>query len=96
MKFNTTIFKRKKPRQKMPEPEFENNWQQEQFEEKIKEGVESLQKGKVIIIHDDGRGFELACEIKRQFILEYQKMLAEKIKIKKNGAISVSFDDKTE
>jgi hypothetical protein len=33
------------------------------------------------MIYDDGRGFELACDIKKHFILEYQKQLSDRIKI---------------
>jgi len=55
------------------------------FRKNVQEGVASLQKGKEIIIYDDGRGFELALEIKRSFILEYEKQLAEKIKINSAG-----------
>lgn len=89
----TRIFKRKKPMQKMPEPNFDDNWKQEQFEKKVKQGVSLLQIGKEVEIYDDGRGYELACEIKRQFILEYQKKLSEKIKIEGNSVIRVRWDN---
>jgi len=39
----------------------------------------------------DGRGYELALEIKHRFMLEYQKQMAEKIKIDGIGEITVSF-----
>lgn len=77
----------------MPEPKFENNWKQEHYERNVKEGVASLQKGIGINIMDDGRGYELALEIKRQFILEYQKQLAEQIKVSGNGTITVAFSN---
>lgn len=63
-----------------------NNWKQERYEKNVIEGVKSLQDGKPIHIHDDGRGYELALEIKRNYILEYQKRLAEKIKIEHVGS----------
>jgi hypothetical protein len=84
-----TIFKREKPQNTMPEPNFENNWKQEQFEKNVKRAVESLRLGKTISIMDDGRGYELALEIKRQFILEYQRQLAEQIKIEGIGNITI-------
>jgi hypothetical protein len=84
-----TIFKREKPKNTMPEPNFENNWKQEQFEKNVKRAVESLRLGKTISIMDDGRGYELALEIKRQFILEYQRQLAEQIKIEGIGNITI-------
>ena len=42
---------------------------------------------------DDGRGYELALEIKHRFMLEYQKQLSEKIKIDGRGEITVSFQN---
>lgn len=83
------IFKRKKPIVVMPEPKFENNWMQEQYEQNVKQGVTSLQKGREIRIMDDGRGYELALDIKRQFMLEYQKQLSEKIKISGSETITI-------
>lgn len=85
------IFKREKPKQTMPEPKFEDNWMAERYQQNVKEGVLALQNGKSIKILDDGRGYELACDIKRQFILEYQKQLSEKIKINGGSEITVSF-----
>lgn len=79
------IFKREKPQVVVPQPSFEDNWKQEKYEENLKSGVGALQKGKQVVIYDDGRGFELACEIKKQFILEYTKQLAEKINIKNSA-----------
>jgi hypothetical protein len=38
---------------------------------------------------DDGRGYELALEIKKNFILEYQKQLSEQIKIEGHGNIII-------
>jgi len=86
-----TIFKREKPTVAMPEPKFEDNWKQEQYERNVKEGVSYLQKGKSINIYDDGRGYELAVDIKHQFMLEYQKQLSEKIKIDNKGSVITIF-----
>jgi hypothetical protein len=83
------IFKRKKPL--MPEPKFENNWMQDMYEQNVKDGIKALQAGRTVNIMDDGRGYELALGIKRGFILEYQKQLAEKIEIKNEGAITIKF-----
>ena len=83
------IFKKEKPKNTMPEPNFENNWKAEQYEKNVKRGVKSLQEGKTISIMNDGRGYELALDIKRQFILEYQKQLSEQIKIEGNGNITI-------
>ena len=88
------IFKREKPKQTMPEPRFDDNWKQEHYEKNVKEGVLALKEGKPVKIYDDGRGYELAYEIKRQFILEYQKQLSEKIKIQGFDEITISFDEK--
>jgi len=85
----TTIFKRQKPIKTFLEPNFEDNWMQENYEKNVKEGVLALQHGKGVSIMDDGRGYELALEIKRQFMLEYQKLLAEKIKIEGGSTIKV-------
>lgn len=73
----------------MPEPMFEDNWKQEQYERNVKNGVEALKNGKMISIMDDGRGYELALEIKRNFILEYQKQLSEQIKIEGISTITI-------
>jgi hypothetical protein len=91
----TTIFKREKPTATMPDPRFDDNWRQERYEENLRQGVLSLQQGKSIKIIDDGRGYELALEIKHRFILEYQKKLSEKIKINGCGVITVSFQSET-
>jgi len=73
----------------MPEPNFQDNWKQEQYERNVKQGVKSLQEGKTISIMDDGRGYELALDIKRNFILEYQKQLSEQIKIEGMSTITI-------
>jgi len=86
---NFNIFKREKPKNTMPEPNFEDNWKVEQYERNVKRGVESLKEGKTISIMDDGRGYELALDIKRQFILEYQKQLSEQIKIEGLNPITI-------
>jgi hypothetical protein len=73
----------------MPEPRFEDNWKQENYERNVKTGVRALQEGRTISIMDDGRGYELSLEIKRQFILEYQKQLSEQIKIEGHSTITI-------
>ena len=73
----------------MPEPNFEDNWKTEYYERNVKQGVKSLQEGKTVSIMDDGRGYELALDIKRQFILEYQKQLSEQIKIEGTSTITI-------
>jgi len=83
------IFKREKPQSTMPEPRFEDNWKQEHYERNVKTGVRALQEGRTISIMDDGRGYELALEIKRQFILEYQRQLSEQIRIEGHGTITI-------
>ena len=89
MKFE--IPKRRKPEQQMPEPKFEDNWMADKYLQNVKTGVLALQQGNSVKIHDDGRGYELALEIKRQFILEYQKLLSEKIQITAGSEITISF-----
>jgi len=86
---NFKIFKREKPNPPMPKPMFEDNWRQDQYEKNVKQGVDSLKEGKTISIMDDGRGYELALDIKRQFILEYQKQLSEQIKIEGHNTITI-------
>ena len=89
--FRKLINKRIKPQSIMPSPSFEDNWLQDQYEKNVLEGVAALQKGLPIKILDDGRGYELALEIKHRFILEYQKQLSEKIKISGGNEITISF-----
>jgi len=84
-----SIFKREQPQ--MPLPDFKDNWLEDSFLKNIRNGVSSLEQGKEIVIYDDGRGYELACEIKRQFVLEYQKQLAEKIIISNGSTINICF-----
>ena len=85
------IFKTQKPIQ-TPTPSFENNWKQEMFEKNVCTGLQALTAGKKVHIYEDGRGYELALEIKRRFLLEYQKQLSEKIKIEDTSTgIVVSF-----
>jgi len=89
-----TIFKREKPIQaQMPSPQFGDNWKQDKYEQNLAEGVKSLQEGKSIQIYDDGRGYELAIEIKKNFLLEYQKQLAEKVNIDSTcGTIKITIN----
>lgn len=76
----------------MPKPAFYDNWKSDQYDANVKSGVEALKKFKKVVIIDDGRGYELALDIKRQFIIEYQKQLAEKIKISGNAEIIISLE----
>jgi hypothetical protein len=85
------IFKRSEPK-KSQEPKFEDNWKAEQYEKNVRLGVASLQKGRAVKIYDDGRGFELALEIKREYILQRSRQLAEKIKIKGSREITISME----
>lgn len=85
----TIIGKRVKPDNPMPKPKFENNWKQEMYEKNVKEGIHHLQHGRDVKIFDDGRGYELALDIKRGFILEYQKQLAEQIEITNVGGSEI-------
>jgi hypothetical protein len=88
---NWKIFKREKPNHLMLEPNFEDNWKTEYYERNVKQGVKSLQEGKTVSIRNDSRGYELALalDIKRQFILEYQKQLSEQIKIEGTSTITI-------
>ena len=62
------------------------------YELKIQAGVKGLESGNEIRISDDGRGYELALDIKRQFILNYQLRMAKKIQINgNNGEININF-----
>jgi hypothetical protein len=88
------IFKRKAP-SILPEPTKIDNWKQKQYEENVQSGVSALQNGKDVVICDDSRSFEMACDIKRMFILEYQKQLAESISISnQNGSIKIKINKK--
>lgn len=80
------IGKRTKPDNKMPEPLPQDNWMEDLFQKNIKAGVKAMQSHKAVTIHDDGRGYELALQIKQQFILEYTRQLAEKICIEKGSS----------
>ena len=75
----------------MPLPNFQDNWKTKYYEENVKDGVLALQQGKAVKIIDDGRGYELAYDIKRRFILEYQRQLSEQIKIDGGAEIIISF-----
>ena len=88
-----TLFKRTKAEPLQAENPLKSDWAQKQYEQNVIAGVRSLQEGREIRIYDDGRGYELALEIKHRFILERQKQLSEKIKIDKsaNGLISLHF-----
>lgn len=76
----------------MPEPEFKDNWKQEQYVRNVQRGVLVLQGGEKVVIHDDGRGYELALAIKNEFILQYQRQLAERIKITGGQEITIQIN----
>jgi len=80
------IIKKREKIPIMPNPKFDDNWMADKYQKNVKEGVTAMQMGKTIKILDDGRGYELACDIKRQFILEYQKQLSERIRIDHKGS----------
>lgn len=68
----------------MPHPNThieDNNWYQHRYNSNLKQGIEALGGVGQVSIFDDGRGYELALDIKSKFILNYQRMLAERIKI---------------
>ena len=89
--FLTTIFKRSEPQKQ--EKSFESNWKQEQFEKNVKQGVEALLRGKDVIIYPDSRDFELALEIKNQYIRLRMRELAEKIKVEPfSEGIKINFN----
>lgn len=74
-------------------PDYKDNWDQERFDQNIKNGVEALEKGMSVKLYEDGRGYELALEIKKHFVLKYQQELAAKILIKNesHSVIVVTF-----
>lgn len=78
----------------MPEPNFDDNWKHDVYIQNVKQGVKALQEGRSVSIMNDGRGYELALDIKRQFILEYQKRLSESIIINGSSTITVSLNPK--
>lgn len=82
-------FKRQKKEQPvvMPKPDFSENWKDELYNKHLKEGIEALRQGKPILLHEDNRGFELACDIKRGFILEYSRQLAQRVNINHGGGM---------
>ena len=91
MKKILNLFKKRTP-PPLPQIQFDDNWKQEYYHHNVKVGVSCLQRGTPVVIYDDGRGYELALDIKRTFMLEYQKSLAEKIKIETGGSsITISF-----
>lgn len=64
-----------------PEELIYADWSFEKYDQKVKFGVKSIIKHGELFIYEDGRGYELALDIKKKFILEHTKRLAEKIKI---------------
>jgi hypothetical protein len=86
-----SIFKRTKPQEKF-KVSFIDNWKQDLYDENVRGGIEALLNGKTIKIHEDGRGYALALDIKRGYILEYQKMLAERISITGSSIITIELN----
>lgn len=73
----------------------EDSWEEKLFKEKIRQGVESLAEGKTIQIleYPGGRSYELALEIKREYLLMKQRELAKKINVDKFGStITIKWD----
>jgi len=73
----------------------EDSWEEKVFKEKVRQGIESLAEGKSVHIFDsaDGRSYELALEIKREYLMMKQRELSKKIKVDKFGStIKVEWD----
>lgn len=79
------IFKKQKPIEKV----VVDDWEQKKFQRNIEKGIQSLKDGKSVNIMDNGRGYELALAIKNGYILEYQKWLAQQIKISGGSTITI-------
>ena len=79
------IFKRKASMD--PNPDWwqlkkDLNCNEKRFQDNVISGVNALENGKDVMLYEDGRGYELALQIKQQFILNRQRELAEKIEVK--------------
>jgi hypothetical protein len=73
----------------------EDSWEEKVFKEKVRQGMESLAEGKTIQIFEypGSRSYELALEIKREYLMMKQRELAKKIKVDKFGSsITVKWD----
>ena len=73
----------------------EDSWEEKLFKEKVRQGMTSLAEGKSVHIFDsaDGRSYELALEIKREYLMMKQRELAKKIKVDKFGStITIKWD----
>jgi hypothetical protein len=66
-----------------------DEWEQKNFEKNVAQGIQSLKDGRSVNIMDNGRGYELALAIKNGYILEYQKFLAQQIKISGGSTITI-------
>jgi hypothetical protein len=73
----------------------EDSWEDKLFKEKVRQGVESLAEGKTIQIFEypGSRSYELALEIKREYLLMKQRELVKKINVDKFGStITIKWD----
>ena len=82
----------KKEKKLTPNKLFEDSLPNVVTNSNISKGVSSLLNGNTVKILDDGTGYELALEIKRGVVLEYQLRMAKKIQINGDGdEITISF-----
>ncbi len=81
-------FLRKEKVPTIPLGLIEDQWEQQRFESNVREGIQSLAEGRTISIANspDSRSYELALEIKRQYILRKQAELAKRIEINSFGS----------
>jgi hypothetical protein len=73
----------------------EDSWEEKHFKSQIKRGVEALASGKPVQLYEsvNDRSYELALEIKKEYLLMKQRELAKKIKIDKFGStITISWN----
>lgn len=82
------FFRRKKQSPSIPLELVEDTWENKNFERNIAQGIQSLAEGRTISIANfpDSRSYELALEIKRQYILRKQAELAKRIEINSFGS----------
>jgi hypothetical protein len=73
----------------------EDSWEEKLFKEKVRQGMTYLAEGKTIQIFEypGSRSYELAIEIKREYLLMKQRELAKKINVDKFGStITIKWD----
>jgi hypothetical protein len=82
------FFRRKEKVPTIPLGLVEDSWEQKRFENNVSQGIQSLAEGRTISIANspDSRSYELALEIKRQYILRKQAELAKRIEINSFGS----------